>query len=211
MAPSASPLPLAGRLCAAIVYHKWRRDRRATRARPANQRRRFGQKTGFGERRCDAWAVRAKIFLLPKIATQSPRRMLASAAEARQQHPLHAIRDLREARKRLRRRRFLQHWQSASSHFRALRAAIRQRIVVSPGSARYAPRLARVNTSLSGTVFFLTCWCIRDAVHFDSRVHAAISHLTSEGNMAKKAKKAKKAKSAVKKTAKKTRKVAKKK
>jgi hypothetical protein len=38
-----------------------------------------------------------------------------------------------------------------------------------------------------------------------------LSHLTLEGNMAKKAKKAKKAKSAVKKTAKKTRKVAKKK
>jgi hypothetical protein len=57
------------------------------------------------------------------------------------------------------------------------------------------------------------CWCIRDVVHFDSRVHAAIkpSHYNQEGNMAKKAKKAKKAKSAVKKTAKKTRKVAKKK
>ena len=64
------------------------------------------------------------------------------------------------------------------------------------------------------------CWCIRDVVHFDSRVHAAIQvvsltpsviHLTSEGNMAKKAKKAKKAKSAVKKTAKKTKKVSKKK
>ena len=57
------------------------------------------------------------------------------------------------------------------------------------------------------------CWCIREVVHFDSRVHAAIkpSHLTSEGNMAKKAKKAKKAKSAVKKTAKKTKKVSKKK
>ena len=70
-----------------------------------------------------------------------------------------------------------------------------------------------VNTSLSGTVFFPMCWCIRDVVHFDSRVHAAIkpSHLHQEGNMAKKAKKAKKAKSAVKKTAKKTRKVAKKK
>jgi hypothetical protein len=56
------------------------------------------------------------------------------------------------------------------------------------------------------------CWCIRDAVHFDSRVHAATKSLTNlEGNMAKKAKKAKKAKSAVKKTAKKTKKVAKKK
>ena len=58
------------------------------------------------------------------------------------------------------------------------------------------------------------CWCIRNVVHFDSRVHAAIkpSHFIQEGNMAKKAKKAKKAtKSAVKKTAKKTKKVAKKK
>jgi hypothetical protein len=69
-----------------------------------------------------------------------------------------------------------------------------------------------VNTSLSQKMFFSVCWCIRDVVHLDSRVHAAIkpSHI-SEGNMAKKAKKAKKAKSAVKKTAKKTRKVAKKK
>ena len=50
-------------------------------------------------------------------------------------------------------------------------------------------------------------WCIRDVVHLDSRVHAAIkpSHLHQEGNMAKKAKKAKKAKAkyAVKKTPKK--------
>ena len=30
-----------------------------------------------------------------------------------------------------------------------------------------------VNTSLSRTLFFSMCWCIRDAVHFDSRVHAA--------------------------------------
>jgi hypothetical protein len=78
--------------------------------------------------------------------------------------------------------------------------------------ASCAPRRC-VNTSLSWTLFFSMCWCIRDAVHLDSRVHAAkYSHLTIlEGNMAKKAKKAKKAKSAVKKTAKKTKKVAKKK
>ena len=59
----------------------------------------------------------------------------------------------------------------------------------------------------------MICWCIRDVVHLDSRVHAAVIaiSLRSEGTMAKKAKKAKKAKSAVKKTAKKTRKVAKKK
>jgi hypothetical protein len=46
---------------------------------------------------------------------------------------------------------------------------------------------------------------------FDPECTQQLSHLKSEGNMAKKAKKAKKAKSAVKKTAKKTRKVAKKK
>jgi hypothetical protein len=62
-----------------------------------------------------------------------------------------------------------------------------------------------------------------DAVFFDVLVYSGWcasrfpsarsepSHLTLEGNMAKKAKKAKKAKSAVKKTAKKTKKVAKKK
>ncbi len=66
-----------------------------------------------------------------------------------------------------------------------------------------------VNSSLSRTLFFSICWCIRNDVHFDSRMHAATKPTTSEGTMAKKAKK--KAKSAVKKTAKKTRKVAKKK
>jgi hypothetical protein len=95
----------------------------------------------------------------------------------------------------------------------ALSASSRDRAVVLESRARLAPEHRRVNTSLSGTLFFSMCWCIRDAVHFDSRVHAANQaiSLTLEGNMAKKAKKAKKAKSAVKKTAKKTRKVAKKK
>jgi hypothetical protein len=94
-----------------------------------------------------------------------------------------------------------------------LRASSRGCVVALSMSAgcTCAPRC--VNASLSRTVFFSMCWCIRDVVHIDSRVHAAIkpSHLHQEGNMAKKAKKAKKAKSAVKKTAKKTRKVAKKK
>ena len=36
-----------------------------------------------------------------------------------------------------------------------------------------------VNTSLSGKLFFSVRWCIRDVVHLDSRVHAAIkpSHI----------------------------------
>ena len=78
-------------------------------------------------------------------------------------------------------------------------------------AARVAPRVPVVNTSLSGTLFFSMCWCIRDECISIPECTQRLSHLTSEGNMAKKAKKAKKAKSAVKKTAKKTRKVAKKK
>ena len=41
-------------------------------------------------------------------------------------------------------------------------------------SVRRAFARGCVNTSLSGTVFFSICWCIRDVVHLDSRVHAAI-------------------------------------
>ncbi|CEG07754.1 hypothetical protein BN961_01155 [Afipia felis] len=81
-------------------------------------------------------------------------------------------------------------------------------------SVQLSHRVLCVNTSLSGTLFFLTRWCNPNAVHFDSRVHDSDKAISlMEGNMAKKAKKAKakKAKSAVKKTAKKTRKVAKKK
>ena len=86
-------------------------------------------------------------------------------------------------------------------------------LVVLTTDARCVLSDRRVNTSLSGTLFFSMCWCIRDAVHFDSRMHAATEAISlhQEGNMAKKAKKAKKAKSAVKKTAKKTRRVSKKK
>jgi hypothetical protein len=104
--------------------------------------------------------------------------------------------------------------------FRALLASRGVAEDASGDDAECARRSRGINTSLSGTLFFLMCWCMREEVHFDSRVHAAISQLTySEGNMAKKAKakkatktvkKAKTAKSAVKKTAKKTKKVAKK-
>jgi hypothetical protein len=104
--------------------------------------------------------------------------------------------------------------------FRAFLASRGVTEAASRGDAECARRHLAINTSLSGTLFFLMCWCMREEVHFDSRVHAAISQLTYlEGNMAKKAKakkatktvkKAKTAKSAVKKTAKKTKKVAKK-
>jgi hypothetical protein len=49
---------------------------------------------------------------------------------------------------------------------------------------RFAVRASRahgagVNTSLSGKLFFSVRWCIRDVVHLDSRMHAAIkpSHI----------------------------------
>jgi hypothetical protein len=50
--------------------------------------------------------------------------------------------------------------------------------VPSTNARRASPHFS-VNTSLSRKLFFSTCWCIRDVVHFDSRVHAATkpSHL----------------------------------
>ncbi len=95
--------------------------------------------------------------------------------------------------------------------FRALFASLRECSGVSRTNARDLLSLPCVNTSLSETLFFCMCWCIRNACISIPECTQRLSHTTSEGNMAKKAKKAKKAKSAVKKTAKKTRKVAKKK
>jgi hypothetical protein len=99
---------------------------------------------------------------------------------------------------------------SAAAAFLASR--FRRDALLSLATLRARPHRC-VNTSLSGTLFFSMCWCIRDEVHLDSRVHAANEaiSLPQEGNMAKKAKKAKKAKSAVKKSAKKTRKASRKK
>ena len=95
--------------------------------------------------------------------------------------------------------------------FRALSASLRGCFEVLPMNTCDICSYMRVNTSLSETLFFCMCWCIRNACISIPECTQRLSHTTSEGNMAKKAKKAKKAKSAVKKTAKKTRKVAKKK
>ena len=58
-------------------------------------------------------------------------------------------------------------------------AAMREHFLVASIVVRRAWPSQGVNTSLSGKLFFSVCWCIRDAVHFDSRVHAAIkpSHI----------------------------------
>jgi hypothetical protein len=118
----------------------------------------------------------------------------------------------RDFRKPLLHSGFLQYRQFAVAVFGASSASLRRSFVVLIAIAHRTLSRRRVNTSLSGTLFFSTCWCIRNAVHSIPECTQRLSHLTRlEGNMAKKAKKAKKAKSAVKKTAKKTRKVAKKK
>jgi hypothetical protein len=52
----------------------------------ANQPRRFAEKSGFGERRCDAKPVSMKIFSLPKTATQSPRNALSTAIDESRRH-----------------------------------------------------------------------------------------------------------------------------
>src|SRR6202035_1221713 len=62
----------------------------------------------------------------------------------------------------------------ADAGFRPAFASPRQRFVMLSINTPRALLLRRVNTSLSGTLFFSMCWCIRDVVHFDSRVHAAI-------------------------------------
>jgi hypothetical protein len=52
------------------------------------------------------------------------------------------------------------------------RIAISTHCIVIAGDLRARSHRC-VNTSLSGTLFFSMCWCIRDDVHLDSRVHAA--------------------------------------
>jgi hypothetical protein len=80
---------------AAIVHHKPALHRE-TKSQLANQRRRFAQKTGFGERRCDAKPVSTKIFLLPKTATQSPRNGLLGGPDRSRSHRLPADRSMSE-------------------------------------------------------------------------------------------------------------------
>jgi hypothetical protein len=57
-------------------------------------------------------------------------------------------------------------------------ASARAHFVVASLIARRARTARAVNTSLSGKLFFLVRWCIRDAVHLDSRVHAAIKAIS---------------------------------
>jgi hypothetical protein len=69
----------------------------------------------------------------------------------------------------------------ARCEFSRTHRRLRKEFVALIANAHRAMWGRRVNTSLSGTLFFLGRWCIRDAVHFDSRMHAAKSHLTTLG------------------------------
>jgi hypothetical protein len=63
----------------------------------------------------------------------------------------------------------------------SLFASAFERLFVCANEACDAHALCVVNTSLSRTLFFSLCWCIRDEVHLDPRVHAAIKAISHIG------------------------------
>src|SRR5512139_2350753 len=64
---------------------------------------------------------------------------------------------------------------------RTLSASTFECRLVCANEARGAHAVCAVNTSLSRTLFFSLCWCIRDEVHLDPRVHAAIKAISHIG------------------------------
>jgi hypothetical protein len=83
-------------------------------------------------------------------------------------------RRIRRLQKPLWHSRFLDFRQRIVVPCEVFSASLREETRASPVKAPCALSRPLVNTSLSGTLFFSMCWCIRDAVHLDSRVHAAI-------------------------------------
>jgi len=67
---------------------------------------------------------------------------------------------------------------NARTGFSCVFASFRQCIAVLSTTARRALSHRRVNTSLSGTLFFLWCWCIRDACISIPECTQRLSHLT---------------------------------
>jgi hypothetical protein len=65
--------------------------------------------------------------------------------------------------------------------FHAHLASLRECIMVLSMNARSKSALGHVNTSLSRTLFFSMCWCIRDAVHSIPGCTQRLSHLTTLG------------------------------
>lgn len=143
----------------------------ATASAHPNRRSRFVRKVRFGARRRDLSAVTVKIFLLPNRATQSPcARHFDAVAESPRQSPSidHRLREFKNAQQY---RRFLQYRAATMRIASAFCVSICECVAKSSTSSRCALSHCVVNTSLSGKLFFLVRWCIRDVVHLDSRVH----------------------------------------
>jgi hypothetical protein len=135
---------------------------------------RFGSRAAAGGPTEAPAALIMKIFSLPKWATQSPRNSIFRARCDKGSVHCDLVRVKRQSKKVLQCRHFLHSLPTRIEKISArlaLSCALLARLRVEARCAR-SPLL--VNTSLSGTLFFSVCWCIRDVVHLDSRVHAAL-------------------------------------
>jgi hypothetical protein len=78
-----------------------------------------------------------------------------------------------DSQKRLQHRGFLHSWLSPTQGSRGFFAFAGARCTLSSNEAQHLLSRPHVNTSLSATLLFSMRWCIRNEVHFDSRMHAA--------------------------------------
>jgi hypothetical protein len=117
-------------------------------------------------------ALSTKIFSLPKPATRSPRKRGFRACCCFRKARDEFARTKRRSKKVLQHRHFLHSLQMRSAKIRSRRASSCARLAQLRVELRCARSPLPVNTSLSGTLFFSVCWCIRDVVHLDPRVHA---------------------------------------
>jgi hypothetical protein len=96
-------------------------------------------KSGFGERRCVSWPRDVKIFLLPKITTQSPRTARLSALPDDRRVAASRERDQRELKKPLQQRHFLHSSPTCGATLRGFLASPRKCFFGSSMIARRAP------------------------------------------------------------------------
>jgi len=145
---------------------------------PPNRRRRFSRKTGFGEHEEAQSRSARKIFFLPKSETQSPRNTPSAGLDKPDDVSRASITECTSNENTC--------GTVASCELTIVDAVFSRTICIASTWCRHVAvecvRCARqllINTSLSETLFFWMRWCIRDVVHLDSRVHAAIkpSHL----------------------------------
>ena len=113
-----------------------------------------------------------KIFSLPKLATRSPRERIFRARRNKRRVHVDFARIKHQSKKVLQRRHFLHSSQIPIAKIHARIASSRARLAKLRVELRCALSPFPVNTSLSGKLFFSVCWCIRDVVHLDPRVHA---------------------------------------